>query len=486
MAVAVAVAVGASVVVLGGCGDGPAPQRAKVALPLPELTPAPPRERPVPPEGPESIAAFPDTPADRDATNEGRLLQALLFDPVAAEKALDSLENPDAWRAALMASFAARRGEKSFEVDPEPALPPAEPGDGPALQAGAQAWLAVDQAPLWSGGKQRKVLATLPLHTPVEVVSLTADEARVAVAIAQSAVWAESGSHPARVVTRRIEGRVARAALGPEVNLEALLKRAVNQADDAAGRLAAVVLWEQGWRMERSARTREGWLRAAWAARRASSVVRAAFAHDLAPARGLRFAWACTGAAPPTAKWLEVGRTPPKVTPPNACLWGPGTRAHCPGEGASALKLGAWLTKQHLAPQPWLRFTVDARSRRQVFLVTTPLEAVDACDDFLEVSFEAGSGVVRRLALPLGTGELEVWVPVTRHQGVDYSVAAAASEGQAVSWLRTKENHRWTLDALGQLEPSLGTEARAFEVPADFNATSLALPPGPNCECAER
>jgi hypothetical protein len=145
--------------------------------------------------------------------------------------------------------------------------------------------------------------------------------------------------------------------------------------------------------------------------------------------------------------------------------------------------LNAWLEKEKLSPKSWLHFTVDARERKQVFFVTTPLQVVDACDDFEQVSVEAGSGLVRRLALPLGIKRLDVWVPAALHTAVDFSIPAATAEAEAIEWLRSRERYKWTVGVHGDLQPSLGTDSTGFDVPADVTASSYALPPERSCEC---
>jgi hypothetical protein len=444
--------------------------------------PAPPT---LPPPPPEAVAAFPDEIArPPDAMSEERMLKLMLADPFAAERALQTLEAPAGWQVELIAQFALTRGEKSFELDPEPLLPlPAV--DGGSVSDAGPAWVAEDALPLL--GAKKVTLVTLPLDTKVEVKALDGDWAEVSVAIAQQVVYGEEGNGPQRVSSRSLRGRVRRGGLAVSAaDAEGLMRRALDESADEAGQLRAVALWQHAWRLERSDRTRTGLLRAAWKARRASTVVRAALARDLAAASGLRFAFACNVDDPSTSSWLDVSSARPRPLPRAVCLSGLDARVVCKDEEATATKRAAatkkWLDDARLTPKPWLRFTVDARDPAQIFLITTPLEVVDPCNDFEELTLEAGSGVVRRLRLPLGSKALVVWVPVTRHDGVEYSVPSALSETQAITWLRSREPWRWTLGKHGELEPSLGTNANSFEA-KELSAASFALPPERDCSC---
>lgn len=468
---------------LTGCDEPPAPPPKQVVTRAPTRPPPPKVE--VPPPPPELVAAFPDTVVPDDADTDERLLRLLLSDPAKAERILHTKTSPDAWQVAVIAQFALVRGEKTFDVDPEPMLPmPAL--DGGVVSGPGPAWLAED-APLLAPRGKQSTLATLPINTKVEVKTLEGEWAQVSVPIAQVAVFAEDDQAP-KVTATALLGRVKQTQLvAAPRDAEALMREALAQGDDTAGRLVAVALWHRAWRAERSERTRAGLLRAAWAARHASTLVRTALARNLAPVSGIRFAWACTGDDPAATKWLDVSRARPKPLPGSVCLSGLDARARCVDDSAAARSRAEstqqWLDALALTPKPWLRFTVDARDPRQVFLVTTPLDVADPCSDFEELTFEAASGQVRRLALPLGSRELVVWVPVTRHAGAEFAVPSATSEGLAVAWLRSRGNYRWTLDGRGDLQPSLGTNARTYDVGADVSVTSFALAPERDCSC---
>lgn len=477
------------VVLLMGCRDRPPPPPppppTPVAAPEPPK-PAPPKEVALPPEPPESVAAFPDEVEVVEDASDERLLRLLLADPVKAEVALHQLNAPDAWQVAVIAQFALKRGEKSFELDAEPQLPlPAM--DAGVVTAAGEAWIAEGGAPLVAPGKKAP-LAYLPLNTKVEVKALDGEWAELSVPVAQQAIYAETGMAPVKVSATPMLGRVKVSQLSAlTLDAQESMRQALLQGDDEAGRLSSVAWWQHAWRIERSERTRAGLLRAAWAAKRASTVVHAALARNLASASGLRFAWACTGDDPSSASWLDLTKARPKSLPPSVCVSGLDARARCEDDTRSALTKAAatkaWLEGVSLTPKPWLRFTVDARDPRQVFVVTTPLEVADPCSEFEEVTFEAGSGLVRRLALPLGTRSMVIWVPVAKHAGAEFSIPSATSEGQAISWLRSRAAYRWTVGPKGDLEPSLGVNARTFQVSADVSATSFAVAPERDCSC---
>jgi hypothetical protein len=434
------------VVAVSSCSEEKPPpvvEQPKPSLPpnkvIPVLPPAPKPEA----EPPESIAEFPDEPTVVDVSSDGRLMELLLADPGEAEKQLAQLESPNAWRVALLAQFAVTRGKKTRDVDAEEALPLVEQADAGVVTVGP-AWVADEQVPLMSAGKKPKQLERLAVNTPLEIKSLDGATATVSVPIAQVAVYGATGHQPERLVSKSLEGTVLISALtATALDVNELMARAREQKDDDAGKLKSVALWQRAWRIERSARTRDGLLRAGWAAERASTVVLAALARDFAPVSDLRFAYGCNADAPPSSKWVDVAKGAPKVMPKQACVSGVDARTICPGErpakkkGAEAMK--TWLEKEGVAPKSWLRFTVDARDRRQVFLVATPVQAVEGCDEFEQVTVEARSGVVRRLSLPLGVKTLEVWVPVEHHLGIDYSIPSATAEGEAVTWLRSRE-----------------------------------------------
>ena len=459
--------------------------------PAPPPPPAKVAERPkdpplLPPEEPDLIAGFPDEVAlPEEADTEEALLKLLLADPLRAETTMNRLSSPTSWQISVMAQFAIARGENVAALDAEPALPALAPDGG--VKGPGPAWISQDATPLRGPAKKNATLATLPIDTKVEVTGIEGDDAVVSVPLAQTAIFGEEGRQPVRVHSTALIGRVPLsrlAAASPDP--EALMTEALRLSDDAHAQLRAVALWEEAWRIERSERTRRGLLRAAWATRRASTVVRAALARNLAPVSDLRFSWACTTDDPSTAKALDVSKARPTKLPASACLSAPDGRGTCSNdpeaEQKQAAATKAWLEGARLAPKPWLRFTVDAREPRQVFLVTTPLERADSCDEFEELSFEAESGIVRRLRLPLGTRQLVVWVPVTRHLGADFSIPSATTERQAVSWLRSRGRYRWTLDQ-GSLEPSLGMNATTFKLAAEVSATMFALRPERDCSC---
>ncbi len=470
-------------VLLSSCTEAPS---LVVAATAPVVTPKPAEVAlKLPAPAPDLIAGFPDErPEPPDVDTNERLLQLMLTDPARAEAALQLLSSPELWQTSVIAQFATRRGVKSFEVEPEPPLPVDEPDAGFPSAPGA-AWVREDAAPLVSpGGKQ----TTLPLNTQVEVKAFTGEWAEVSVAFAQVAIYGETEREPLRVVSSPVTGhvRLTQLAAAP-MKAESLMLQAMKQPLSLAGKLKAVALWQQAWRIERSERTRKGLLRAAWAVQRASSMVQAAHAKNLAPASGLRFAWACTTGNPPSASWLDLTKARPKTLAKSVCVSGLDARARCETDSPAELKRVAatrtWLENVKLAPRPWLRFTVDARDPREVFLVTTPLAVADACHEFEELTVEANSGQVHRLAMPLGSQRLVVWVPVPLHAGVEYSVISATSESQAVSWLRSREKYRWTLGARGELEPSLGLNASRFSIPAGVVAESFALAPERDCSC---
>ncbi|MDP2274779.1 MAG: hypothetical protein Q8K32_28815 [Archangium sp.] len=469
------------VVLLSSCTEAPP---VVVAATAPVVAPKPAElvlELPAP--APDLIAGFPDErPLPSDVDTDERLLQLMMTDPARAEAALHLLSSPAPWQTAVIAQFATRRGEKSFELEPEPPLPFDEPDAGLSTTPGP-AWVREDAAPLVSPGGKK---TTLPLNTQVEVKGFTGEWAEVSVAFAQTAIYSETEREPLRVVSSPVLGRVRRTHLAPTtLKPESLMLQAMKQPAALEGKLKAVGLWQQAWRIERTERTRRGLLRAAWAVQRASSMVQAALAKNLAPASGLRFAWACTTEDPPSASWLDLTKARPKTLAKSVCVSGLDARARCQTDSPAELKRAAatqaWLERIKLAPRPWLRFTVDARAPREVFLVTTPLAVADACSEFEEFTVEANSGQVHRLALPLGSQSLVVWVPL--HAGVEYSVISAASESQAVSWLRSREKYRWTLGDRGELEPSLGLNASQFSIPPGVIAATFALAPERDCSC---
>lgn len=442
---------------------------------------------PLPPPPPVAVSAFPaEQPLEDDVSNDQQLLEWLLMDPAGAEVALQKLETPDAWQVSIIAQFALTRGGKStLEAEKELPLPTErELIDGPGA-----AWVSTDESPLTSREKKVTTTTVLPVNTKVEVTALEGEWADVTVPVAQTVIYGETSSEPVRIVSSPLAGRVKASHLSKKpYEVEALMRSAIEEdTKTEEGRLRAVATWLLAWRIERSERTRDGLLVAAFKARRASTVVRAALAKNLAPASTVHFAWSCVGEDPATAPWLEVAKTRPKTLPATVCVSGLDARERCADDTPAALKKAAatkeWIDSMKLTPKPWLKFTVDARDPREVLIVTTPLSVADPCSEFEEVKFEASSGELRRLALPLGTKTMTVYVPVSRHSGAEYSIPSATTERQAISWLRARAAYRWTVGGKGDLQPSLGVYAREFEVPEDVVAAGYAVAPERDCSC---
>jgi hypothetical protein len=473
------------VVVLTACSGkkaDPVPTVAPVPVVVDAGPPAPAKVEPPPPlpEQPDVVAAFPDSVAAPSVETDPGLLALLIENPATTEQALAQMTAPDAFRVALIAAFARARGEKSFDVDAEPLLPLTD-GGVPSLDAGSPAWVATDDAPFTSGGK---VTRKLPLETKVQVLSTTATNALVELRIAKTAVFGASGHLPEKVLDSAERGSLPLKALRTEpLSIEALVEEARVQKDDEAGQLAAIALWQRAWRVERSARTREGLLRAGFAAKRASTVVLAALARDFAPAKGLALEWACGAKAPPPAK--RVSGMPAKLEP-TQCLAPLDARRACKSDSEKEKKkreaTAAFVNG--LPPNAWLHFTVDARTPRQALVVSTPLLPVDPCDDFEQVFLETGSGRVRRLSFPLGTSSLEVWVPVERTLGVEHAVISAASEQAAITWLRSRANYKWTVDH-HELQVSLSVNELGFKLAGDVATATWIVPPDRGCGCEE-
>lgn len=477
--------------VLGGWActkEREAPPVVAPPVPVLEVAPEPPAavdDAPVIPVVPDTVAGFPDLPDEPNLNGDG-LLTLLVADPHLAERALGELPSPSGFHVALIAQFATIRGEKSFDVDPEPLLPTVgELSDAGVLTADAGAWIRSDVQPLLPA--KGAPLAQLPLNTRVEVISIDGERARVRVALATSVVFDAQGTAPERVASKQVEGWVPVASLADApLEVEALVRTAKAQSDDDDGKLKAIALWQRAWRIERSGWTREGLLRAGWAAQRASTVVRAALARDFMPVRGLKYAWSCV-TPPPDVRWQTWPKVLPKTVMTKACLARPEGLEGCENDPPKVLAkrkmLTEWLTAHEVTSKPWLRFTVDAREPRQVFLVATPLEVVDPCTEFQEVRLLSGSGQVRRLAVPLGGKDLEIWAPIEATHGMEWSILSTSAEGHAVAWLRAREHYRWTYGPGHELQVSLGIGAHAYEVPPDVEVSSYVQPAARSCTC---
>ncbi|MFT3713520.1 MAG: hypothetical protein QM817_38175 [Archangium sp.] len=475
--------VGLVVVVLCGCSPKkdppPAPPPPPPAVVDAGVAAAPVKVEPPPPlpEAPDVVAAFPDSAPASVSTDQG-LLALLIENPAATEQALAQLDAPDSFRVSLIAGFARARGEKSFDVDAEPLLP-SDAGVSDTVDAGAPAWIATDDAPFTSGGK---VIRKLPLETKVQVVSLGATNAVVELRVAKTVIYGPGGHAAEKIIDAAERGSVPLNALrGEPLDVAKLIDEARTQRDDEAGQLAAIAMWQRAWRIERSARTREGLLRAGFAAKRASTVVLAALARDFAPAKGVTLEWACGTDAPPSQKRLTG--VPAKLDA-KACLAPFDARSACEKD-SDAKKKKAEANAAFVAtlpPHAWLHFTVDARSPRQVLVVSTPLLHVDSCDDFEQVFLETGSGKVRRLSLPLGNAGLEVWVPVERALGLEHAVISAASEQAAITWLRSRAPYKWVVDH-HDLQVSLTVDSQGFKLAGDVTTAAWAVGPDRACGC---
>lgn len=480
------------VMVLCGCPESKPP--APVVVPPVAAVPdagvdagAPePEPEPVAPE-PDVVSDFPeDERAALDAQHDENLRRLLLVDPSAAEAELALMETPNAFRIALLAELARVRGAKQGDVAPEPLLP---------LDAGTPAvvgaaWTVADAVPFTTTDATAKGLV-LPFHTQVQVLSLEQGRATVEVSLADVATYDATGGTPRSVKTRTVQGTVPLASLSAVALVGATLEaEAAGQSDDEAGQLRAIALRQRAWRIERSRRAREALLGSGWKAKRASTVVLAALAHDLAPVKELKVAAWCGADAPPSSKWLTGDVTKLQRIGESECLAAFDARRACDTDAKKEAKRRAAVTSwvQAHAADPrgsWLRFVVDGRTPRRLFLVETPLAVADPCNDFEEVTFDAANGRVRRLAFPLGRAALEVWVPVQARLGVEYALVSAASEPQAVEWLRSRAKYRWTVGARGALQPSLGTDATGFAVSQDVDAVTFALAPERPCGCPE-
>jgi hypothetical protein len=456
---------------------------AGVVAGAPEPEPEP---EPVSPE-PDVVSDFPeDERAALDAQHDEALRRLLMIDASAAEAELTLMETPDAFRIALLAELARARGGKQGDVAPEPLLPL---DAGAPVVAGA-AWTVADAVPLTTTDATSKGLV-LPFNTQVQVLSLEQRQATIEVSLADVVTYDATGGAPRSVKAVAVKGTVPLSSLSPVALVAAALEaEASRQPDDEAGQLRAIALRQRVWRIERSRRAREALLESGWKAKRASTVVLAALAHDLAPVKDLKVAAWCGADAPPSTKWLTGDVTRLARVGASECVAAFDARRACERDAKKEAKrrtgVTSWVQAHAADPRgSWLRFVVDGRTPRRLFLVETPLAVADPCNDFEEVTFDASQGRVRRLAFPLGRAALEVWVPVQAQLGVEYALVSAASEPQAVEWLRSRAKYRWTVGARGALQPSLGTDATGFAVSQDVDALTFALAPERSCGCPE-
>lgn len=432
-------------------------------------------------------AGLPQELSVDDGAVEGEgLIKLLLRDPARAAAALQEIPTPDGWQVALLARLAPRRAGHA-ERTPEPPLPELRPARAGEVQAGAKAWVGRESLPLRPLPKQPGAPLELPLDTAVQLEALDGGSATVSVEVATQVDYGAAGSEPEALVTELRRGVVdARWLLPAPLEPRALLGEAQARlkAGGEANADAAVVLYRRALLIERSARAREGLLRAGWAAKRASVVVEAALARLLAPAAGLELAWACRGEL---AKATWVGAAPKLKLAADACVTGVDARAPCAYAPAKKKKgwaaLKAWRDAAGLAESPRLRFTVDARAPRLVLLADTTLAVRDECSDFEELRLDGGNATVRRLLLPLGVAKTVVRVAVPRYHGAEYAVVAAGNELKAAAWLRARGNYAWTAGARGGLEVSLGVGDRGFTLEKDVTAATVRERPELECGC---
>lgn len=450
----------------------PAPLAPREAAPAPEPKVEAPQE-PEPPELPEpieSVAAFPDE-LPQLALDDRHLLESLTFDPAATEAALAEMREPDAFRIAILAELAVRRGETRLDADPAPmALPPFEPAAATGV-----AWVATDDAVLVSG----KTRTPLRWGTRVEVTGL--QPPRVVVELATRVVFKVRGDESERV-TQRLEGSMPLTSLtATEPSFERLMHDARTQPDTDEGRAKSVMWWSRAWQLEHSERTRIGLLEAGFRAKDARAVAQAASARAFVLPREVTVARTCGPHAPPSKRWADAKAT---VLADDACLPELDMRPACEGEPSKRQAAYRAMTEQpNVSKTRMVRLTVDARAAPQVLLAITPLEKSDPCNEFEEVTLDTTLGHLRRLPIPLGTRSLEVWVPVELAAGNELAFIAASTEAHAVTWLRSRQPYRWTIGKKGELEPSLGVHVKSFDVPRDVEAISRAIHPDRSCDC---
>lgn len=485
-----------AVAALAACDERPRPPTVvpKPPPPPPPVdagAPEPEAARPEP-KPPQNVQDFPEHPPAEDAVEGEDLVRLLLDDALRAERSLEALPTPDGWQVALMAQLGLRRGQAKEDALPERALPALAPDAGTAV-AGQSAWVASALLPLKAlpAPKKKKakpaVLMQLPINTEVRVDDVDGGIAQVTVEVAQEVDYGEADAKPTRVVTKPVQGVVDAAWLVPApIDAAALVREARAQPDTEAGHDAAVVLWHRALMLERSEAAREGLLRAAWTARRASWVATAALARNFAPARNATLAWTCRGELP-QAKWLSVAKRPPKALPDDVCLVGVDTRTPCDFEPATRRKAmaaqAAWREPLGLEAHPVLKLVVDARQPRAILLAGSKLEFHDSCAEFEEVDLASYAATLRRLTLPLGTKDTVVRVPVPEYHGIEYAVLSAPSETRAVEWMRSRARYRWTVGARGELQVSLQPQDVQFALQPDATAATVATAPQKRCSC---
>lgn len=484
-----------AVAALAACDERPPPPvvAPKPPPPPPVEDAGPPEPEPPPePAPPQTVQDFPQHVGADDAVEGEGLIRLLLDDAARAERTLEALPTPDGWQVALMAQLGLRRGQAVADALPERALPQLAP-DGGMPEAGSSAWVAsallsLRAAPA-KGKKKPAVLLELPIDTEVHVDSVDGGVAQVTVEVAQDVDYGETDARPTHVVTKPVQGLVDAQWLQPApVDAVALIREARAQPDTDDGHDAAVVLWHRALMLERSEAAREGLLRAAWTARRAAWVATAALARNFAPARKATLAWTCRG-EPSKAKWLAVGKKPPKTLPGDVCLVGVDTRTPCDFEPAARRKAlaaqAAWREPLGLEAHPLLELHVDARQPRAILLAGSKLAFHDSCAEFEEVDLASYAATLRRLVLPLGTKDTVVRVPVPQYHGIEYAVLSAPSETRAVEWMRSRARYRWTIGGRGELQVSLQPQDVEFSIEPDATAATVAIAPQKHCDCAD-
>ncbi|GMU63038.1 MAG: hypothetical protein AMXMBFR34_48010 [Myxococcaceae bacterium] len=471
-----------------GCEERPPapvvapPQPAPAPAPVAAAEEAPAEEEP---PQPATVLEVPEEPR-AEATDGESLIPHLLDDPVRAEELLLRQAAPTAWQVALLAQLAVQRGGAKTDVLPEGALPQLVPGAG-AVEAGADAWVAAAQVPLKvSGAKQGGAPLTLSFNTRVKVEAVGGAKATVAVEVAREVDFGPEGSEPTRVSTRTIHGTVEASWLAPRpASIQLLEHAAATQPDTEEGRANAVALWHRSLLLARDERAREGLLRAAWAAQRASSVISAALTRNFAPARRARLAWGCKGDVA-GATWMVEARAT-KTLPAAVCLTGVDAREACdfePTDRRRARQEAAGRrARAGVKEGPLLELTVDARRPRALLLAGSKLRYQDSCADFEELALDSQAATLRRLKLPLGQADTVVRVAVPQYHGMEYAVLDAPSERRAAAWMRNRARYRWTMGARGQLQLSLQPGDHEFELPPDAAAVTVAAPPQKDCLC---
>ncbi|MFO0598206.1 MAG: hypothetical protein U0228_23080 [Myxococcaceae bacterium] len=487
---------------LVGCESPPPPPPPPPPAPPKDAGPPPapePEPEPEPQDDePDTVEEFPEAPEVPTLTTDEELMTLLLIDPRVAEERLANSDKPDAFRVALLSEFARARGDANEPVA-EALIPLAATADAGVPTGAGPAWAADDGVVL---KKAAATVARLPLDTPVQVLSVKGPLAEIELNVASVAVYDENGSAPRAVESQLLRGQVKLSDLrSSPMDRDGLLARAraASTTAEAAGatdeqKLQAVALWQRVLRavpmdsddgaVMQAGRAREGLLHAAFTARRASSAVAAALSRELVSGKSVSAYWACEGTPPPKSVLTNLK----KSFDAHQCMtWVDERKACTPADEKrlKALEQFKTLAKADLGTTGWLRFKVDARRPRRLLLVSTPLVLADRCSDFEEVKLDTGAGRVRRLAVPLGTATLDVWVPIARTLGVDHSLITAASELNAVEWLRSRQRYRWTVGKNGDLQPSLGVDTLEFALRRDVEAITWAVPPDHSCGCEE-